>query len=539
MINDELINRLEHLTEIGIALSAESNAVRLLEKILTSAKLLTNADGGTLYSIGNDGAKMEILRNDSLGISLGGTSGNPIPFPPIPLYKEDGTPNLNNVVTFAVHQNATVNIEDSYNTRNFDFSGTRKFDSETGYRSTSFLTIPLRNHENEIIGVLQLLNAMDRGSGAIVPFDPVSQRLTEALASQAGVALTKEQLIEDLKNLFQSLVRLIAEAIDQKSPYTGAHCRRVPAITMLLAEAVHDCEEGIFSDFRMTEQDRYELELAGWLHDCGKITTPEYVIDKATKLETIFDRIHLVDTRFEVLRRDAEIAWLRRRLQAAETGERIPGEAEAEYRREVQRIEADRRFLYICNKGGEFMNAEDQARVRQIGERSWELQGEPRPFLSENEIYNLNISRGTITSEEREIINNHIVVTIEMLHALPFPKSLKNVPEYAGGHHERMDGKGYPRGLTREQLSVQARIMGIADIFEALTAKDRPYKPGRTLSEALAIMARMKAQGHIDPDLFDIFVAKKVYLKYARQFLDEEQIDEVDHAKILGERLSG
>jgi HD-GYP domain-containing protein (c-di-GMP phosphodiesterase class II) len=535
MIHDDLITRLEHLIEIGIALSAESDSVLLLEKILTSAKFLTNSDGGTLYSIQDDTAKMEIFRNDSLGIMRGGSSGHSIPFPPIQLYKEDGGPNFNNVVSYAVHHSATVNIVDSYDIEHFDFSGTRKFDAETGYRSISFLTIPLKNHEGEIIGVLQLLNSLDPQSGAVISFDPISQRLTEALASQAGIALTKKNLIENLKYLFQALVRLIAQAIDQKSPYTGAHCHRVPYITMLLAEAVHEHDEGLFKGFQMTEQDRYELELAGWLHDCGKITTPEYVIDKATKLETLFDRMHLVDTRFEILQRDAEIALLKEQLAAARGGIPVPTEAENNYRQVLERIEADRQFLRICNKGGEFMKLEDQERVRQVGQFSWEFQGVMTPFLSENEIYNLTIPKGTITPEERQIINNHINVTIDMLNALPFPKSLRHVPEYAGGHHERMDGKGYPKGLRREQLSVQARIMGIADIFEALTAKDRPYKPGKTLTEALMIMARMKATGHIDPDLFDIFVTKKVYQQYAEQFLDPEQIDVVDEGKILTE----
>lgn len=539
-VNDDyLLHKLEHLIDIGIALSVESDSTRLLEKILTSAKFLCNADGGTLYTVVRDSVKMEILRNDTLDITFGGTSGPPVPFKKIPLFKEDGTPNLTTVVTYAVHQNATVNIKDSYETENFDFSGTRRFDSQMAYRSVSYLTVPLRNHENIIIGILQLVNRIEPETGTIVPFDAVSERLTEALASLAGIALTKEHLIYELKNLFEALVKLIAEAIDKKSPYTGDHCKRVPVITMLLAEAAHDHDEGPFKDFRMTEQDRYELKMAGWLHDCGKMTTPEYVIDKRTKLQTIFDRIHLVDTRFEVLRRDIEIAHLRRQLEALKAGEALPSEAETDYRKAIEQIDDDRAFLRKCNIGGESMDEKDRERVREIAKGSWIFEGKTVLLLSENEIHNLTIPYGTLTSEERRVIKSHIEVTIDMLNTLPFPKALKNVPEYAGGHHERMDGKGYPKGLTREQLSIQARIIGIADIFEALTAKDRPYKPGRKLSETLTIMAQLRSQGHIDPDLFDIFVKKRIYQKYAEQFMEQEQIDEVDEIGLLSNNPAG
>jgi hypothetical protein len=262
------------------------------------------------------------------------------------------------------------------------------------------------------------------------------------------------------------------------------------------------------------------------------------VVDKATKLQTIYDRIGLIETRFEVLKRDAQVRLLRAKLEAAETGNKGAWpELEARYNAQIKQLDADREFLRLCNIGSERMSPEDQQRVFSIGTgyRWTDVEGsEDVPFLTDDEITNLTIRSGTLTEEERKIINHHIEVTIMMLESLPWPKHLKNVPEYAGGHHERMDGKGYPRGLTRAQMSVQARVMGIADIFEALTAKDRPYKKGKTLTEALTILGRFKLNGHIDPDLFDIFIRDRIYMRYAEQFLDPEQIDEVDLSRIPG-----
>jgi HD-GYP domain-containing protein (c-di-GMP phosphodiesterase class II) len=534
----DLFPRLAELNEIGIRLSREKDTDRLLEAILVAAKTITNADGGTLYRKYENELRFAIMRTDSLGIAMGGTTGKAIPFAPVQLYDEEGRPNNSMVVAYSVLHDQTVNIADAYTEHGFDFSGTKSFDRKTGYRSQSFLTVPMKDHEDEIIGVLQLINAKDRATGEIVPFPTADQKLAESLASQAAVALTNRLLIVQLQELFEALIKLINAAIDDKSPYTGGHCQRVPALTMMLAEAVNNSREGPLAGFTMTEKDRYELKIAGLLHDCGKITTPVHVVDKATKLQTIYDRIGLVDTRFEVLKRDAEIRMLRAKLEAAERGEsRLWAEIEARYSAQIKQYEADREFLRFCNIGSERMAPEDQQRVFNIGTayRWRDLDGsEDVAFLSDDEIRNLTIRSGTLNEDERKVINHHIEVTIQMLESLPWPKHLENVPEYAGGHHERMDGRGYPKGLTREQMSVQARAMGIADIFEALTAKDRPYKKGKTLTEALTILGRFKLNGHIDPDLFDIFIRERIYLKYAEQFLDAEQIDQVDLSKIPG-----
>jgi HD-GYP domain-containing protein (c-di-GMP phosphodiesterase class II) len=522
----ELIRRLSELNEVGIALSQERDIDRLLETILLAAKQITRADGGTLYrrhASDQNLLHFEIIRTDSLQIAMGGTTGVKIPFEPVALRDASGRENTTMVAAYAVLRDRTVNIADAYREKGFDFSGTKAYDARTGYRSQSFLTVPMKNHEGEIIGVLQLINAKDPITGAPVPFSVTDERLAGSLASQAAVALTNRLLILQLENLFESFINLINDAIDDKSAYTGGHCHRVPVLTMLLAEAAHRTASGPLAGWQMTDKDRYELKIAGLLHDCGKVTTPVHVVDKATKLQTIHDRIDLVDTRFEVIKRDAEIA-------------RLTSGDEAAYRAQLEEIERDREFLRRCNVGSEAMPLADRERVHDIScKYRWlDPAGRETDLLTPNELENLTIPSGTLTPVERKIINHHIEVTIKMLEALPWPRDLKKVPEYAGGHHERMDGKGYPRGLTRDQMSVQARIMGIADIFEALTARDRPYKKGKPLTESLRILGQMRLTGHVDPDLFDIFVRERVYLRYAQQFMDPEQIDEVDVSQIPG-----
>jgi len=531
-----LLKRLEQLNDVGASLSRERDITRLLEQILLAAKTITHADGGTLYRMQEDGQtlRFEILRTDSLKIAMGGTSGAAINFPDIHLLKDDGAPNDSLVAAYAAIHGITVNIEDAYNSEDeFDFSGTRVFDARTGYRSQSFLTVPMRDHEGNIIGVLQLINAQKPGTREVLAFSHADQRLVESLASQAAIALSNRILMTQLETLFEAFIGLINLAIDEKSHYTGGHCQRVPALTMMLAEAADRTQDGPLASFCMTEKDRYELKIAGLLHDCGKITTPVHVVDKATKLQTLFDRVGLIDTRFEVLKRDAEIAALREQLALRTCVDPAAESALLARSSAVQTaLDLDRDFVRRVNVGGEAMTDSDIAHVREIGhERAWRnVDGVQTDFLSADEIDNLCIRKGTLTTAERDVINYHIVATIKMLEKLPWPKHLQNVAEYAGGHHERMDGKGYPKGLTREQMSVQARIMGIADIFEALTASDRPYKPGMKLSQAMGILVKMKAEGHIDPDLFDVFVQSNIAQRYGEQFLSPEQIDEVRQA---------
>ncbi|HEX6828962.1 MAG TPA: GAF domain-containing protein, partial [Burkholderiales bacterium] len=360
---DDLIQRLEELNAVGVALSQERNLDRLLEKILAAAKGITNADAGTIYLMTEERRlKFAILRNDTLNIALGGTTGNEIPFYPVHLIGRDGAPNNSMVVAYAALNDKTVNIADAYTAEGFDFTGTRNFDKKTGYRSQSFLTVPMKNHENEIIGVLQLINATDRRTGGVTSFSDADQRLAESLASQAAIAITNASLIGQLETLFESFITLINAAIDEKSPYTGGHCQRVPELTMMLAEAVNRCRRGPLADFQMSEADRRELKIAGLLHDCGKVTTPVHVVDKATKLQTLFDRIHLVDQRFEVLKRDAEVEMLRDTMTAGgDPARRVALERRLADR--IRQLDEDREFLRRCNIGGETMSPADQQRV--------------------------------------------------------------------------------------------------------------------------------------------------------------------------------
>jgi HD-GYP domain-containing protein (c-di-GMP phosphodiesterase class II) len=526
----DLLDRLNQLNAIGAALSKERDTQALLEGILIAAKNITHADGGTLYRMNEDGSALRfvIMRTNSLNLFLGGTTGQAIDFEPLQMINHAGGFNDAMVATYAAIHDRTVNIADAYAEEGFDFSGTRAFDERTGYRSQSFLTVPMKNHDGEVIGVLQLINAQEPDLGRVVTFSEADQRLVESLASQAAIALSNRQLIGQLEGLFESFIRLINMAIDDKSPYTGGHCHRVPELTMMLADAVDATAQGPLAGFKMSERDRYELKIAGLLHDCGKISTPVHVVDKATKLQTLFDRIALVDTRFEVLKRDAEIAALKQQLAL-----RTCIDPEAEQRAgqdcaaQLALLDEDRALIRKLNVGGPPGGPEVLKQLNTIAtQRTWHgPDGLEQPFLTADELENLSILRGTLNDKERGIINYHIVATIRMLEQVPWPKHLRHVPEFAGGHHERMDGRGYPKGLTRHQMSLQARMLGIADIFEALTAVDRPYKTGMKVSKALEIMVRFKKNGHIDPDLFDVFMREGVYRRYAEQFLDPEQID--------------
>ena len=583
--------RLKRMNEIGVALTGEKDLQTLVEMILLEAKQLCRADGGTIYlktekpsePVLVDGKRIDrrnggdrrivdrrredlgppagmaerrssderrggkdrrrsrevlefaIVRNDSLGIAMGGSTGKEITLPRLALYDPaTGEPNAKNVATYAALTATTVNIPDAYNAQGFDFSGTRQFDEMNAYRSTSFLTVPLRDREGEVIGVLQLINARD-AEGSVVAFDPALQEDVEALSSQAAVSLDNGLLLDAQRRLFEALMQVMADAIDRKSPYTGGHCTRVPELTEMLARAACQTHKGPLAWFDLDDEQKFALHVAGWLHDIGKVTTPEYVMDKATKLETIRDGITEVETRFAAAKRDAEIAFLQ---GCAEPGADRAA-LEAAWRDEVAALDDDLSFVQLANVGGEFMAPEKKERIHDIAARTWrDAGGRVQPLLSQTEVYNLCIDRGTLNDEERKVITDHMEITIEMLEQLPFPKSLRRVAEFAGGHHEKMDGTGYPRGLRREQMSIPARIMAIADIFEALTAADRPYKKAKTLSESIRIMTFMKKDGHIDPDLFDLFIESGVYRDYAEKFLGPDQIDEIDVDAVLGRKAS-
>ena len=529
-------NLIQTISSIGIRLGAAEDLTSLLSTILEESIRLTNCDGGSLYLLKDDHLEFEIVKNHSLNINYGGPHDAVVPdyFKPIPM---NGA--IHNVCVWVAQTKKTANIPDVSSNTDFDFSGTRRADKINNYKSTSFLTVAMKDHESKTVGVLQLINALDQ-HGTPIPFDTKRQHLVEALSGMAAVAINNHLLQQEMSLLLDSFMSLIAEAIDEKSEYTGAHCRRVPWIVMVLAEKVHATKQGPFSGVKFTPEDMYELRVAAWLHDVGKIAIPEYVVDKATKLETIYDRINEVNVRGDLLRANKREENLQRQLaiykntsMTDEEKAQKASESEEQLQKEIKEIDEAMKFLRESNIGGEFMNEERQNRVKEIG--SWGLQrSNPdgvivlKNFLTGDFIRNLCISRGTLTPEERAVIQNHMQITINMLEKLPFPRHLRRVPEFAGGHHETMIGTGYPRGLRKEDMSVQARMMAIADIFEALTAADRPYKPAKKLSVALNILGGFKKRNHIDPDLFNVFIQEEVYMEYAKEFMAAHLIDDVN-----------
>lgn len=585
--------KLEKLIEIGIALSRERNLNRFKEMILSGAKELTNADGGglLLFDEASDSLRYELFGVDSLDLHFGGNSGRNIPFDPI-LLRDPKTqrPYYYNVIPHTALTRRTVSILQIEESSDFDFSDIKAFDKTFEYRSQSYLAVPLKQSQGEIVGLLVLFNARIKGTGRVIPFSQEMAGFVEGLASQAAVALINQQLLESQQNLLDSLIQLIASAIDAKSPYTGDHCGRVVVLSEMLARVACEAEEGPWADFNMQENEWREFKIASWLHDCGKVTTPEYVVDKATKLETIYNRIHEIRTRFELLHRDCTIAYQAALLKGDKDDAKLQKELGKELDEKLNRLQDDFAFVATCNVGGEFMDKSKQNRLDEIATIPWKRHFDDRMGLSDGELYrmkkipaqslpaketlladrkehlipkpeggtshdyeaygfqitppeylfnqgecyNLKIPKGTLTPEERFKIIEHVIQTIIMLNKLPFPKNLSQVVDIAGAHHETLVGTGYPKKLDETTLSLKARILAIADVFEALTASDRPYKKAKPLSEAIRILGFMKKDRHIDPDLFDLFLTRGVHEQYGKRFLKKTQMDEVDVAAFIG-----
>lgn len=517
-----------------VELAATNDTQEIIERILLEAQLLTHSEGGTLYLTKNQGERdasleFEIIKNSKLDIHMGGKHGPTIPFPGIPLNEADGTANHHNVAAYSANCKEVVSIQDVYTCDNFDFSGARKFDEQTDYRTRSVLTLPLLNHQDEVIGVLQLINARHPDTHEIMAFSEHYVPLLKGLALYAAIALNNQILVQDLKHLLDAFVKTIAKAIDAKSPHTSGHCQRVPLLMELIAEAACEDEER-YSDFNLSDDEWYELRVSAWMHDCGKLATPDSVLEKSTKLHKMRDGIEVVEARFSALKAQLKIQHLQ---ELADNPSEKHG-LEDFYHSQIQKLNEDLDFVRISNKGGEFMSEDSKERIRQIALYTWEdSNGNEKPMLSQDEIDNLCIERGTLTHDERQVINNHMTVTIDMLEGLPFPKQLKRVPEYAGGHHEKMNGTGFPKGLTKEQMSIPARMMAIADIFEALTAKDRPYKDPMKISTSLNILRNMVKDEHIDGELYELFVRSRVWEKYAKRVLSPEQLDVDDVSGFL------
>ncbi len=522
-------DHIKQYAKIGIALSAEKDTNKLFEMIVEEAMSLSSADAGTLYILDKKSMQLnfEIVLNNKMNTRLGGTSGSKIKIHPVPLYV-DGSPNYANVSSYVAITGKAVNIPDVYESGTFDFIGPKKYDEKSGYRSKSMLVIPMKNHEDKIIGVLQLLNAQEPWTDNIIPFDEDYEDLIASLASQAAVALNNVQLIKELELLFHAFIRSIATAIDEKSPYTGGHIKRVVELTSMIAEQINKADTGSFKNITFNNEELEELKIAAWMHDVGKITTPEFIIDKMTKLETIFDRIDLVVTRFRLIRETLKTDFLMQKITLMENAPSSTSDiskSEEDYQQAVAEINDELTFIKQCNHTGAFMSEEMIERLRSIAAKTYMVNGEPSPYLTQDEVTNLCIRKGTLTTDERQKIENHAAMTLKITNQLPFPNNLADVPKYASAHHEKLDGSGYPLGLSEKDLPLQSRIIGIADIFEALTAHDRPYKEPMKLSKALRILDFMQKDQHIDAEILKLFIETGIHRAYAQKELGSEQLD--------------
>jgi HD-GYP domain-containing protein (c-di-GMP phosphodiesterase class II) len=549
-----------------LALSGERDFGKLLGKVLHEIREALEGDGGVI-NLHDDGLN-QLKQASQRWTKEGG--------PPPNAWQDMPLDDANHPVAAAFkNQNDTSVLTIAYPRP----QGMEFLDERYGKRPVQLVAVPLRSSDSTLVGIV--CNFLAPGKP-----EPSNDRmaLAEAFSSSAAVAIDQQRLLEAQKALMDSMIKIMAGAIDAKSPYTGGHCERVPELGMMLAEEACQVKDGPLADFAFKTDDEWrEFRIGAWLHDCGKVTTPEYVVDKATKLETIYNRIHDVRVRFDVLLRDAKITQLEAVAAGAD-----PQQAQATFEARKAELADDFAFVADCNMGGEFMAPEKLERLKTIAAQTWQRHFDDRLGLSHDEskrysaepaelpaterliddkphhiiartdlrvldpkwgfkvnvpehlynygeLYNLSVGRGTLTEEERFKINEHVIHSLVMLEQLPLPKNLKRVPEYAGTHHETLTGTGYPRKLNAAQLSVPMRIMAIADIFEALTACDRPYKKAKTLSESIKILSFFKKDGHIDPVLFDLLLTSGVYQRYAEKYLLPEQIDEVDIAKFVSQ----
>lgn len=525
VMNEEEKNKkeIQELIDVGHSLTSEKDFDVLMEKILVVAKKFSDADAGTLYLVDEIDKSLvfTVVQTDSLNIKMGGTKDK-ISWPKLPLYINN-TPNKQMVAALCALENKLINIEDVYYESGFNFEGTKNFDKNTGYRTQSMLVVPMINHEHDVIGVVQLLNKKDEKNNTI-SFTPEDEKLILSMASQAAISISNRKLIDDLEKLLNSFIKSIATAIDEKSPYTGGHIERVAEIAEMFIDAINE-DDTLYKELFYNEDQRKEIKTAAWMHDIGKITTPEYVVDKARKLQTIHDRISEVELRFELLRKEKEMAFLKTCITLKDATQKEI--LQQKLNDELNQLNDDFEFIKICNTGGEFMADDKIQRIEQIAQQTVTIGNEEKALLTENEIYNLSIRKGTLTNEERKVINNHALISIKMLESLPFPKKLKEVPRIAGGHHEKIGGGGYPFNLKGDEISFEARILAIADIFEALTAHDRPYKDANSLNQSMKILSFMAKDNELDKDLIKFFVQKNLHLKYAHKYLKESQMDEI------------
>ncbi|WP_263832458.1 HD domain-containing phosphohydrolase [Sulfurospirillum oryzae] len=518
--------RVKKLTQIGTALSANENLDTLLEMIVTEAKNLTNADGGTLYLLEKETLRFQVIQTDSLNIKMGGTSGK-ITWAPLPLYLENGTPNKAMVAATCALEDRLINIPDVYEAVGFSFEGTKKFDQGTGYRSKSMLVIPMKNHEHEIIGVLQLINKQTEETFEAIPFDSEDEQITLSLASQAAIAITKTSLIQGLENLLECFLKSIIFTISKKSPYTAGHIKRMVKLSVMLAEAINQ-DTTLYAHKHFNPEEIKQINFAALMHDIGKLASPEHILNKATKLEALFDRLTLIENRVKTIEKALHVKLLEDKMLLLESNHLDHVDAlEATYKQQMQTLHDTFALIQSSNNGEIFLSNENVALIQSIAEKPWVIGDQTYIILTKDEAHHLSVQRGTLTFEEREIINDHAKISVDILNRLPFPKKYQQIPQISGNHHEKINGKGYPQGLKGDEISFEARILAVADIFEALTASDRPYKAGMPLSTVMKILYTMAKEGELDKELVKFLYTSGIYLEYAKAFLPERSIDEI------------
>ena len=511
---ERLFEQIKKLSDIGIALSGVYDLNTLLEMIVDQARNFTNADAGTLYIVEDNTLRFKIVQNDSLKIRMGGKDGEPIPFAPVEL-------NQSNVSAYVALNGVSVNIPDVYNTDLFDFTGPKKFDQSTGYRSQSMLVVPMRDHYGDVIGVLQLLNATTFNTGKVTTFSQDYENLTESLASQAAVSITNAKLISNMAELFEAFVKVMATAIDEKSPVTGGHIRRVADLTLTMADVIHNIKEGPYKDITFTQDQIYELKIAAYMHDIGKVTSPVEIVEKAKKLQTIFDRIQYIRLRMAYISQRIILEGQNAKIEILQNGsdsEKLKA-LETEIHNKLEEIKEIREFINKCNEPGEFLDDETLERLKEISQKTYiDDEEKQQPFLKDDELVNLSIRRGSITEAERKKMQDHAAVTLKMLKQIPFTKKLKNIPGFAGAHHEFINGKGYPLGLKGDEIPFEGKLMAVTDIAEALTASDRPYKKAMPLETVNRILRSMAQKEELDNNLVELFIEKEVYKTYQEKY---------------------
>lgn len=504
----------QSLYEIGTALSAERDIQRLQELILQRCRELTRADAGSLYLVDETADKQRILRfevaqNDSVQSSFRKLT--------MPLTDES-------IAGYVALTGRTLNLEDAYRLPEgapFRFNDT--FDRQTGYRTKSMLVVPMRNHEGDIIGVVQLINRKrsfqtrlegpDVVEREVEPFPPESEQVLDSFASQAAVALDNRLLLESIEQLFEGFVRASVTAIEARDPTTSGHSNRVAELTVGIARAVTDIGVGPFKDIGFTEAQLREIRYAGLLHDFGKIGVREHVLVKAKKL---FDwQLEIIRLRYALLRRSAEAEFERRRLaiflqHGPEAGRRLERALRAEHEQHLAALDRELQVIIEANEPT-VLDQETAHRLAEISQRRLDLGSLEQPVLRDDELLALSVRRGSLTEEERREIESHVSHTYNFLSLMPWTRQLKQVPLIAWAHHEKLDGTGYPRGLRDDEIPIQSRMMTISDIYDALTAADRPYKRAVPVAKALDILTDEARRGALDTDLLDVFIQRRIY----------------------------